>query len=816
MSYCINPNCSNRQNPDDLEYCQTCGTNLLINERYQITKPLRTGQAYNSEIFEVKDLNEQGNSKVLKCLAARHKDSKFAELFEKEAQVLIWLSSVWQRHPGIPRVNPDGYFTFVLGKGFKKLQCLVMEKIEGQNLEEWIEETQPISQEQALNWLQQILEILDKVHRQGLWHRDIKPSNIMLKPDGQLVLIDFGAVGVGETRIVSTHYTPQEQIEGKTVPQSDFFALGRTFIYLLTGRHPYDLPKEDKTEQLIWRNLAPQISTDLAQLIDDLMAAAPAKRPQNTPEIWRRVQSIGNRNLSNKVAYNLTPFIKLNNSEITQLPSNSKITQLPIINRHQQHKFSIKLFWVGGASLLLGLAGTLIYQVIPCEVLGNFKPCLVAFSDELSVGEQILIPGSATPEKRDGVKAFRESKYQKAVEWLKQARNKDKSDPETLIYLNNAYLKAQNAKSFTIAVAVPLDTSSEGLNSGLEILRGVAQAQYEFNQKQKGAGIKVLIADDANKAVRAKQIAKALVKQKDVLAVVGHFTSDSTLAAAEIYQQNQLVFVSPTSTSEDLSAEETSRYPNFFFRTVPSDRVTAQMLASYLSKQSHQQDVAIFYNPRSQYSNSLQNQFRESWSKNGGTVVEELDLSTPIINTANAIDKAGKQGAKVLALFPNSQSLIINKTIKLIAANQCRYFMVGGDTVYTPEILDLVGKEAINCLTVAVPWHSMQSPNHKFPQAAETLWGGSVSWRTALSYDATRVLIAALEKTSPSRTLLQQRLSNPNFQATGATGGIRFQPNGDRKEPQIQLVQVQLDKQGKPIFVSIQTSPVGSNNSKTN
>lgn len=817
MSYCINPNCSNRQNPDDLEYCQTCGTKLLINERYQIMKPLRTGQGYNSEIFEIKDLNEQENPKVLKCLAAKHKDSKFAELFDKEAQVLIWLSSMWQRHPGIPIVNPDGYFTFVLGKGFKKLQCLVMEKIEGQNLEEWIEANQPISQEQTLNWLQQLIEILDKVHRQGLWHRDIKPSNIMLKPDGQLVLIDFGAVGVGETIIVSTHYTPQEQIEGKTVPQSDFFALGRTFIYLLTGRHPYDLPKVNKTEQLIWRNLASQISSDLAQLIDDLMATAPANRPQNTQEIWRRMQKINNRNQSQKSPHNITPLTRLTNSEITQLPSSSQITGLPNINRHQQRNFPIKVLWIGGTSLLLGLAGTLIYQVLPCEALGNFKPCLVAFGDELSVGEQILIPGSATSEKRSGVKAFRESQYQKAVEWLEQARSKDKSDPEILIYLNNAQLKAQNAKSFTIAVAVPLDTSSEGLNSGLEILRGVAQAQYEFNQKHKGAGIKVLIADDANKAVRSQQIAKALAKQKEVLAVVGHFTSDSTLAAAEIYQQNQLVFVSPTSTSEDLSAEGTSRYPNFFFRTVPSDRVTAQMLASYLSKQANQQTVAIFYNPRSKYSDSLQHQFRESLSNNGGTVVQELDLSTPIINTTNAIDKAGKQGAKVLALFPNSQSLIINKTIKLLVANQCRYFMVGGDTVYTPEILDLVGKEAINCLVVAVPWHSMQSPNQKFPQTAETLWGGSVSWRTALSYDAIRVLIAALEKTSPpSRTLLQQTLANPNFKATGATGGIRFQANGDRKEPQIQLVQVQLDKQGKPIFVAIKTPLLGSNNSKTN
>jgi eukaryotic-like serine/threonine-protein kinase len=356
MNYCINPNCSNRQNLDDLEYCQTCGTQLLLNDRYQIIRALRTGSAYNSEIFEVKDLNEGGASKVLKTLSIKHKNSKFAELFEKEAQILIWLSSAWQTHPGIPKVKPDGYFSWGIGKGFKKLQCLVMEKIEGHNLEEWIEETQPISQEQALDWLEQIVEILDKLHRQGLWHRDIKPSNIMLKPDGQLVLIDFGAVGVGETRIISTHYTPQEQIEGKTVPQSDFFALGRTFVYFLTGRHPYDLPKNAETDQLIWRNLTPSISSDLALLIDNLMAHEPAKRPQNTQDIWRHIQLIDNSIKPDQYTLNRTPAINSHSTDITQLPSD--IT-------HEPTRFSVKVFWVGGATLLLGVAGTVLYQVLP-------------------------------------------------------------------------------------------------------------------------------------------------------------------------------------------------------------------------------------------------------------------------------------------------------------------------------------------------------------------------------------------------------------------------------------------------------------------
>ncbi len=826
MSYCINPNCSNRQNPDDLEVCQTCGTKLLINERYQIIRPLRTGQDYNSEIFEVKDFNERKTVKVLKSLALRYNNSQVAELFKKEAQFLIWLSSEWHNHPGIPQVNPEGYFTFGIGNGFRELKCLVMEKIEGQNLEQWIGENQPISQDRALNWLQQLVKILQKVHSQGLWHRDIKPSNIMLKPDGQLVLIDFGAVGVGETRICSTNYTPQEQMEGRTVLQSDFFALGRTFVYLLTGKHPWELHENSTTKQLIWRYLAPVISSNLAQLIDDLMAPVPENRPQNNQEILRRIQEINNIDELETPVHNTVSLINSEASEITQIPSHRinlissetpdvtqipsnrinlinsetpEITQIPTNTTKQPRKFLVKVLWVGGATLLLGLAGTIIYQVLPCEVLGNFKPCLAASSEHLSFGEKILIPGSVPPKKQWGVEAFRDGKYSKAVDLLEKGRNDEKSDPETLIYLNNARIEAQKTKSYTIAVATPLNKSSEALNSGLEILRGVAQAQDEFNHEKKGVGIKVLIVDDANNSERAKQIAEALVNQEEVLAVVGHFTSDSTLAAAEVYQQNQLVFVSPTSTSEDLSAQAKTHEPNFFFRTVPSDRVTAETLARYLSKQN-QQTAAVFYNPKSRYSDSLREQFRKSFSTNGREVIE-LDLSPPFFNVDKAIDKAKKQGAKVLALFPNSQSSILNKTRKLINTNECGYSLVGGDTIYTPDILKEVGKEATKCLVVAVPWHSSRSPNLEFPQAAETLWGGRVSWRTALTYDATRVLLAALEKTSaPTRSQLQQTLSNSNFQATGATGRISFERHGDRKEGQIQLIQVQPAKPGQSEF----------------
>ncbi len=79
----------------------------------------------------------------------------------------------------------------------------------------------------------------------------------------------------------------------------------------------------------------------------------------------------------------------------------------------------------------------------------------------------------------------------------------------------------------------------------------------------------------------------------------------------------------------------------------------------------------------------------------------------------------------------------------------------------------------------------------EFSLSAEKLWGGEVSSRTALAYDAGMVLIAALRKNSqPNRLNVRQVLANPSFQAIGATGVVSFEPNGNRKEPVFQLVKV--------------------------
>jgi eukaryotic-like serine/threonine-protein kinase len=304
MSLCINPRCSDPQNPDDRLFCKSCGSEVLLEGRYRVLAQLAHGGC--GTIYNVSDLD--GSAKVLKVLSIN--EPKAVELFRREAQVLCQLD-----HPGIPKVEPNAYFTYLSKKATEPLHCLVMDPL------------------LAVQWLIQLTAILQSVHEQNFLHRDIKPSNIMLKADGHLVLIDFGTVrsitdiyanrqeAAEATRIMSALYTSDEQIKGKPVPQSDFFALGRTFVYLLTATALNEL-YDAETDKLQWRGAVPNLSSSLANLLDRLMAPSVSQRPANAATVLQELTQIQQEFYSSS---GITP-LRLEEAA-TQLPSHSMQNQ---------------------------------------------------------------------------------------------------------------------------------------------------------------------------------------------------------------------------------------------------------------------------------------------------------------------------------------------------------------------------------------------------------------------------------------------------------------------------------------------------------
>lgn len=415
---------------------------------------------------------------------------------------------------------------------------------------------------------------------------------------------------------------------------------------------------------------------------------------------------------------------------------------------------------------------------------------------KISFGEKILITkeesGDQNPvfqaAKQQGMSAMATGNFTTAVTEFEKAIQNYQNAPETLIYLNNA--RIGNSKAYTIALIAPLTADTD---SALKMLRGIAQAQDEIN---KSGGInsiplKVLIADDAGEPETAKQVAKSLAQNKDVLAVIGHHSSGSTLAAREVYELEKLVAISSTSTSVELS-EPSKGSTRYVFRTVPNDSIAAKALANYMLSSFNKRKVAVFYDPKSRYSKSLKKEFIGEVIQNQGEVVDEFEFSEKDqdFEAYKYVQRAIDRGAEVLMLAAPYDKL--KQTLSAINVNDKRLKLLGGDDIYDIRILQ-EGRSRAAGMVVAMAWHIDANPNSMFVQTSRKLWNADVDWKTAMTYDASQALIAALKR-NPTRSGVQEALSSPDFQIPGVTNTIQFvSSSGDRISP-VQLVQVEEAK----------------------
>jgi len=200
------------------------------------------------------------------------------EAFKKEASMLIKL-----RHPALPRITD--YFTNGEDRWY-----IVMDYIEGETLEAIAKKRGAIPEPEVIDWAKQICGVLDYLHNQSppVIFRDLKPANIMLTPQNEIKLIDFGiarhfkpGTSSDTTNYASLGFSPPEQYGHKqTDVRSDIYSLGVTMHYLITGLDPGKNPFQ----------FSPPLnygygSEVLSSLIMKAVDIKPDNRPQSAKEI---------------------------------------------------------------------------------------------------------------------------------------------------------------------------------------------------------------------------------------------------------------------------------------------------------------------------------------------------------------------------------------------------------------------------------------------------------------------------------------------------------------------------------------------------
>lgn len=323
-------------------------------------------------------------------------------------------------------------------------------------------------------------------------------------------------------------------------------------------------------------------------------------------------------------------------------------------------------FLIAG-SLIAGILWLLGRVVSPKQTnnqIPNSGSLNASSNDNMSLGEEIFITKNNSTEKAEGSKAFAKGDFSTAVRQFTTALNKNRNDPETLIYLNNANAelnKSQTKAPIKVGVILPLGT----VDQAEETLRGVAQAQDALNNsrdKINGAWLQLQIAAISNfrDTQAIESLNRQLIDDPRILAVVG-FTREPS-----IYNDRKLVMVS----TANLSSRQSFQGQQYVFYATPSPDIFSDKLAEYIVEKTGIKNIAICKDSSSQQTQDRSREpsvNRETLIKLHQDSIKSSKYSGKVTNTncdfsdstpvSDILKRARTDGAEGLLLFPGYRSI---------------------------------------------------------------------------------------------------------------------------------------------------------------
>ena len=426
--------------------------------------------------------------------------------------------------------------------------------------------------------------------------------------------------------------------------------------------------------------------------------------------------------------------------------------------------------------------------------------------------------------------------------------------PEILIYINNCAIERNRNRLIqgkipvrTIAVVVPINHDRGQIAT--ETLQGVAQIQLQINAQigelglaeyypnipplfdtllHRKIALKILIVNDINNLYdgydRTAENLTRLASELNLIAIIGHYSSEATQRAVPVYAQAGIVLVNSSSTSTQLSSLETNE-KLCFFRIPPIDTINAAKLVNFLADPAAfphlpaLKKTAIIYAKNSIYSNSYR-QAIENKLKSKPLAFQRLSpfgyLTEEDIRSSKYIDRINSEGVDIVIIIIDARidPNFLANTGLLSRLNFDRCILAGSATLYKQNFSHsiLVPRDSANAdrqpqIISCLPWHwdsrangcNSESPTAQgFCTLASRLWDANqVTWRSATAFDSVLLIYQMLQQfphIDDSRSLLEQmdrHLKREHHQFEGITGQIVFEANGDRRHPTAEIVKLE-------------------------
>lgn len=471
-----------------------------------------------------------------------------------------------------------------------------------------------------------------------------------------------------------------------------------------------------------------------------------------------------------------------------------------------------------------------------------------------------------------GTRLYQQGLYYQALlcfveAWKKEKQTSIAGNPETLIYLNNCLiecqkdrLKEKNIKLYKLAVVVPFYHNQGRVAA--EILRGVAQIQLQVNLQSldinylKNSHLldavipgsfspfknlrtqtvwQILIVNDPNNLYDPyNQTAEGLgnlASQLDLVAVLGHYSSEMTKKALSFYAKKGLFLVNSSSTSNELSSLPIAENLSFF-RLTTTDDTNAKQLVNYLSENclmKSSMKVAIIYNQNSSYSTSYKiaiEQYFAEYEQKFKLLKECSYLSEDYYKVRDYLEELKQQKVDIIILIPDGgvEPNSLNNTALISRLNLNNCLIAGSATFYQENVLQWIHEQSQDGLLnlnqsqiiACIPWHYNSENNgcnssnflaQYFCQMGSELWGeDNLTWRSATAFDSVFIILRVLELyhlqnnqlLMNCQTLLEQMdryFKRQRNVEIGVTGKIQFAKNGDRINPPVEIVSVAWNEQ---------------------